>query len=66
MGDSPWRCKLLAFCRNCSIARYRGLESVMVFGPGVYTPGFMLTPAPQAKSLDERRRKSYDCLGGPR
>ena len=33
----------------CSIARYRGLERCHVFGPGVYTPGFMLAPALQAK-----------------
>ena len=30
------------------IARYRGLGTVVVFGPGVYTPGFTLTPASQA------------------
>jgi hypothetical protein len=28
---------------------FHGLPNSLLLGPGAYTPGFMLTPAPQAK-----------------
>jgi hypothetical protein len=33
----------------CSVARMRGLEILLMLGPGAHAPGFMLAPASQAK-----------------
>ena len=48
---------LLAFRRICSVARIRGLENLSCLDTWGFarkasrsTPGFMLTPAPQAKT----------------
>ena len=48
MGDSP---QIIDNSRDRSVARIRGLEKLLCLGPGACAPGFMLTPASQAKRV---------------
>jgi hypothetical protein len=47
----------------CADARFAGLIAILIIDPGACAPGFMLTPASQAKTLHVLRRAKTKSKG---